>query len=54
MFQDYTPADINIGFNPIPIGTFYRAELHNGTLQSLGFLLSRTLKLPDFQEVCFV
>ena len=31
--QDYTPADINIGFNPIPIGTYYRAELHNGTLQ---------------------
>lgn len=31
--QDYTPADVSIGFNPIPIGTFYRAELHNGTLQ---------------------
>ncbi|CAK9051743.1 Uncharacterized protein SCF082_LOCUS28375 [Durusdinium trenchii] len=31
--DDYTPPDINIGFNPIPIGTYYRAELHNGTLQ---------------------
>ena len=30
-WKDYTPPDINIGFNPIPIGTYYRAELHNGT-----------------------
>ena len=52
-FQDYTPADINIGFNPIPIGTYYRAELHNGTLQSLGPPKSG-LKLLGFQEVCFV
>lgn len=52
-FQDYTPADINIGFNPIPIGTYYRAELHNGTLQSLGPPKSG-LKLLDFQEVCLV
>ena len=51
--QDYTPADINIGFNPIPIGTYYRAELHNGTLQLLGPPKSG-LKLLGFQEVCFV
>eukprot|EP00439_Symbiodinium_sp_Y106_P044249 s435_g5.t1 len=32
--QDYTPPVVNIAYNPIPIGTYYRAELHNGTLQA--------------------
>ncbi|CAE7509525.1 unnamed protein product [Symbiodinium natans] len=32
--QDYTPPIVNIGYNPIPLGTYYRPELHNGTLQS--------------------
>ncbi|CAJ1373238.1 unnamed protein product [Effrenium voratum] len=31
--QDYTPVEFNIGYNPIPMGSFYRPELHNGTLQ---------------------
>eukprot|EP00931_Biecheleriopsis_adriatica_P048568 TRINITY_DN28075_c0_g1_i1.p1 TRINITY_DN28075_c0_g1~~TRINITY_DN28075_c0_g1_i1.p1 ORF type:complete len:4655 (+),score=704.17 TRINITY_DN28075_c0_g1_i1:659-13966(+) len=32
--QDLTPALFGIAYEPIPIGSFYRPELHNGTLQT--------------------